>query len=106
MAIPHPELACERWPPHGQVSRASHQDQPLAAANSNQHSVLAERAGFEPAVGILSLRTLSKRLPSATRSPLQAYDFRNQLFEPIGSGVMYRSREACQRHEPIGTPRF
>jgi hypothetical protein len=31
----------------------------------------AEREGFEPSVELLVLRTLSKRLPSATRSPLQ-----------------------------------
>jgi MYXO-CTERM domain-containing protein len=31
----------------------------------------AEREGFEPSVDLLDLRTLSKRLPSATRSPLQ-----------------------------------
>src|SRR5690242_12813550 len=30
----------------------------------------AERAGFEPAVHLLSVRSLSKRLPSTTRPPL------------------------------------
>src|SRR5689334_20903523 len=32
----------------------------------------AERAGFEPAVHLLSVRSLSKRLPSATRPPLRS----------------------------------
>src|SRR5262245_40271108 len=65
----------------------------------------AERAGFEPAVGLLALRTLSKRLPSATRSPLQRPEISTMAaFGCAGSGVMYRRVKPCQRHAVGPTP--
>ncbi len=40
---------------------------------------MAERAGFEPAVHLLSVRAFSKRLVSATHPPSRGRDFRLRL---------------------------
>ena len=63
---------------HDYVQVNVYQDHAYALYNENYPSdssihilcTFAERPGFEPGVGV-NLHTLSKRAPSATRTPLQ-----------------------------------
>ena len=57
---------------------------------------MAERAGFEPAVGV-TLRRFSKPLPSATRPPLRVECFNGFSYLLINSvdNLMSRLRLGC-----------
>ncbi len=48
----------------------AHQNCQAARSNKPRHQSVAEREGFEPSVSV-TLHTLSRRAPSATRSPLR-----------------------------------
>jgi hypothetical protein len=48
----------------------AHQNCQAAQSNKPRHQSVAEREGFEPSVSV-TLHTLSRRAPSATRSPLR-----------------------------------
>ena len=61
---------------------------------------MAERAGFEPALG-LTLNTLSKRAPSTTRPPLH-YETHNHAVE--GPLNFARLREMATTRPPLHTP--
>ena len=46
---------------------------------------LAEREGFEPSIRLLTVYTLSRRAPSATRTPLRAWCFHPARSRPAGT---------------------
>ena len=67
--LPVPKAAGNLRPLPRPLSRTSsnHENK---AGHPNGHPALAEREGFEPSVSV-NLHSLSRRAPSATRSPLQ-----------------------------------
>src|ERR1700742_2471738 len=80
----------------------SRDHQAVNACRAFDSGSAAEREGFEPSVELLILRTLSKRLPSATRSPLQVQTCRSSRRCVFGFWAV-RTRSYVTIARPLST---